>query len=161
MTHPSKIGDPSGNHDETVDAAAALGAAMVPSMFDHPLYSVDWSPGNGYTAGGETRTERGTSHSPARGAEVVASTIVGTRKHTLMLDIDVPATLLPSSTEGHAHLYIDVEMSWRKYRRVVKALAKAGIVEPAYYRASASRRHTALRLPGIGKTRDPVGNPHR
>lgn len=79
-------------------------------------------------------------------AEVVSSEI-GAGRHAPVLDIDVPAFLIPSSTEGHSHLYIDVPMSWRRYKRILRALAKAGVVEPGYVKASIRRKHTAVRVP--------------
>ena len=75
----------------------------------------------------------------------------GEPMHTVMLDLDVEARLLPSSTPGHYHLYIDVPMPWRKYKRLLKTLAHVGIIEPGYYRAAAQRQATFLRLPWIRK----------
>jgi len=75
--------------------------------------------------------------------------------HMPAIDLDVPAHYEPSSTPGHGHLYIDVAMSWRKYRRLLKALVEAGLVEPGYYRASKARRATMLRLPGVTKGSHP------
>ena len=71
--------------------------------------------------------------------------------HTVMLDLDVPARLIPSSTGGHYHLYIDVPMPWGKYKRLLKTLAHVGIIEPGYYKAACSRKATFLRLPWIKK----------
>ena len=86
-------------------------------------------------------------------ASVVSSEIEGTgaRFHTIMLDLDVPATLVPSSTEGHTHLYIDVVVGWRRYRKLLRQLAKAGVIEEGFYKASLSRRGTHLRLPWVKK----------
>lgn len=71
--------------------------------------------------------------------------------HTVMIDIDHPVRLVPSTTAGHWHLYIDVAMPWWRYRRLLKALKTAGIIEPGYYSASVMRGHTALRLPWVRK----------
>lgn len=71
--------------------------------------------------------------------------------HTVMLDIDQPVRLVPSTTPGHWHLYIDVAMPWWRYRKLLKALKNAGIIEPGYYSASVARRCTALRLPWVKK----------
>jgi hypothetical protein len=76
---------------------------------------------------------------------------IGEDMHTVALDIDVPVRVLPSSSYGHYHLLIDVAMPWWKYRRLLKALAKAGIIERGYYRASVRRRATFLRLPWVKK----------
>lgn len=83
--------------------------------------------------------------------------------HTVMLDLDVPVRLVPSSTTGHWHLYIDVAMPWWRYRRLLRALKTAGIIEPGYYSVSVARKHTALRLPWVKKEamepKRPAGDP--
>jgi len=61
------------------------------------------------------------------------------------------AELVPSSTPGHSHLYIDTEMPWKDYRWFLKSLARAGIIEEGFYRASVEREQTMLRKPGIYK----------
>ena len=75
--------------------------------------------------------------------------------HTLALDIDVPAALIPSSTPGHSHLFINTQMSWDQYEAVLDALAVAGILEPGYVGASKARKATAVRLPWVSKPVDP------
>lgn len=72
-------------------------------------------------------------------------------KHTVALDLDVPAVLVPSSTPGHSHLYIDAEMTWEQYQKLLTALAEAGVVEGGYVGASIARGHTSLRMPWIHK----------
>jgi hypothetical protein len=102
----------------------------VPSIYTHPLYAVEWDEEN-YDG---PREPAGSTVAPEPGASVVASTIEGSDSlHTIMLDLDVPATLVPSSTPGHSHLYIDVPL------------------EDGYVSASIERGHTALRLPGVKK----------
>lgn len=77
-------------------------------------------------------------------------------RHKVVLDIDVPAKLVPSSTPGHSHLYIDAEMSWEHYSAILIALGAAGVLEEGYVKASLSRKHTAVRLPWVKKP-DPNG----
>lgn len=89
-------------------------------------------------------------------AEVVTSRIDTpddefTDHHRPFLDIDFPVAVLPSSTEGHHHLYIDKEMSWSQYSKLLKVLAEVGIIEDNYAKASIARGHTAIRLPWIKK----------
>jgi len=72
--------------------------------------------------------------------------------HMPAIDLDMPASLVPSSTEGHSHLFIDVEMSWRKYRGVLRALYRAGVIERGFYKASLARRRTQLRTEIFKKT---------
>jgi hypothetical protein len=71
--------------------------------------------------------------------------------HKVVLDIDLPAKLIPSSTEGHFHLYIDKEISWGAYVTLLQALAGAGILEQGYVNASLERGLTAVRLPWVRK----------
>ncbi|MFE5288116.1 hypothetical protein ACFRAQ_24375 [Nocardia sp. NPDC056611] len=61
------------------------------------------------------------------------------------------AALVPSSTEGHYHLYIDHPMTWDAYRHLLEALVVVGIVQPGYLHASESRGYAALRVPWLHK----------
>lgn len=71
--------------------------------------------------------------------------------HILALDVDHRCHLIPSSTNGHWHLVIDHAMPWHRYRRVLKALTRAGILQPGYYSACVRRRASFLRLPWAKK----------
>lgn len=86
-------------------------------------------------------------------ANTISSELVDAapRMHAVTIDLDHPAKLLHSSTPGHYHLLIDVAMPWRKYRRLLRAMTKAGILEKGYYRAMVRRRATFLRRPGAYK----------
>lgn len=75
-------------------------------------------------------------------------------EHTIAIDLDVPAVLVPSSTPGHSHLYIDSPMSWDAYLAILKALGAAGVIEDGYVAASERRGFTTLRLPWIKKETD-------
>jgi hypothetical protein len=72
-------------------------------------------------------------------------------RHALLLDLDVPAWLIPSSTEGHSHLYVDVSIREDAYFQLLDALANAGVIQRGYADASKRRGGTALRLPWIKK----------
>lgn len=72
-------------------------------------------------------------------------------KHAPCLDIDFPARLVPSSTEGHFHLYLDREISWEKYAGLIRAMAEAGILEKGYVQQSLKRGQSFLRRPGVTK----------
>lgn len=72
-------------------------------------------------------------------------------KHRLLLDLDVPARLIPSSTEGHSHLYVDIEIDADEWADLIEALAKADVIERGYADISLERGHTDLRLPWIKK----------
>lgn len=74
--------------------------------------------------------------------------------HMPTLDIDHPAALDPSSTEGHFHLFIDVPMSWRAYRRLLRALYKGGVIGRNHYWRSLNLGATFVRPPGVRKTEE-------
>lgn len=71
--------------------------------------------------------------------------------HALLLDLDVPAWLVPSSTPGHSHLYVDVAIQQTAYFRLLDALAECGVIQHGYAECSKRRGGTALRLPWIKK----------
>lgn len=74
-----------------------------------------------------------------------------TGRHMIMLDIDAPAALIPSSTPGHYHLYIERYMGWDAYVRILDAMANGNVLERGYVEASKKRGFTALRLPWVRK----------
>lgn len=74
--------------------------------------------------------------------------------HRPMLDLDFPAAVLPSSTEGHCHLYIDKALTWEQYEKLLDVMAEVGLLEEGYVRASKARKCTFLRLPWIRKGRE-------
>lgn len=75
----------------------------------------------------------------------------GKMLHYPAIDIDYEARLLPSSTPGHFHLYLDHVCTWRQYKKVLKAMAKAGLIEMGYYKMNRPRKQTFLRKPGVTK----------
>jgi hypothetical protein len=72
-------------------------------------------------------------------------------KHAVLLDLDVPALLLPSSTAGHSHLYVDIACSWEDYLFFLQAATKIGLIEPGYAAMAEMRGYTSLRLPWVRK----------
>lgn len=88
-----------------------------------------------------------------QGANLVSSLRRDTfiERHAVILDLDVPAYLVPSSTEGHSHLYIDVKCSREDYFNLLHALADCGVIEEGYARASEAKGATFLRLPWVKK----------
>lgn len=67
--------------------------------------------------------------------------------HRPVLDIDFGAALIPSSTPGHFHLYLDKIMDWEAYSALLYVLAECGVIEPGYDRASQERGYSSARLP--------------
>mgnify|MGYP006949394450 CR=1 FL=1 len=79
--------------------------------------------------------------------------------HRPVLDIDMPVKVVPSSTSGHFHLFIDKELSWKRYRKLLKALVAAGIIEWGYLGASEERGFTGVRLPWKKKEQESIETP--
>lgn len=71
--------------------------------------------------------------------------------HALLIDLDVPAWLVPSSTPGHSHLYVDVKIPTPTYYALLDALADARVIQRGYANSSKHRGGTALRLPWVKK----------
>lgn len=71
--------------------------------------------------------------------------------HAPVIDLDFMAHLIPSSTPGNYHLYLDKTMPWKDYRLLLKCLAKVGIIEDGYAKASIKKGGSYVRLPGVKK----------
>lgn len=67
--------------------------------------------------------------------------------HAPVLDIDFPVVVIPSTTPGHFHLYIEKEVCWTDYSMLLDALAECGIIEKGYARASQERGAAYVRVP--------------
>ncbi|HVQ17879.1 MAG TPA: hypothetical protein VMT27_02440 [Actinomycetes bacterium] len=125
---------------------------MVPSEYKHPFFK----------AGTEEEFD-GYSHwtkdvlvpTLAEYAEVVSSRVVANDKntgmHTIMLDIDMPVTLVESTTSGHYHLYIDHLVSWGQYKKLLRSLQVCGLIEDGFYKMSVTHGATYLRPPWVKK----------
>ncbi len=94
----------------------------------------------------------------SKNANLVAScvgdslNIESSTMHAPVLDLDFPATLVPSSTPGHFHLYLDKLLNHEQYMKLLDVLAEVGILEEGYVDASKKRGFTSVRLPGKLKT---------
>lgn len=129
-----------------------LKRGFVPSIFPHIFYRLnkEWVS-DGYS---RWQMEKRQECLPQY-AQVVSSELDERRGyHTVMIDVDLPARLIESSTEGHYHLYIDRPMRWWRYKRLLKALMRAGVIEEGFYKASLSRKATHLRPPWVEKGQD-------
>lgn len=89
-------------------------------------------------------------------AHGILSRIAGTESykgglHRPILDIDFGAALVPSSTKGHFHLYLDKPMPWQDYADLVTVLGRVGILEDGYVKACLDRGYSSVRLPWINK----------
>jgi hypothetical protein len=77
---------------------------------------------------------------------------VGHGRHKPVIDIDLPCTLVESSPGKH-HLYIDAEVEHSVYFAMLDAMARAGVVEEGYAKASLRRGYSAVRHPDKPKRR--------
>lgn len=77
--------------------------------------------------------------------------------HSPILDLDFEARLIPSSTPGHFHLYLDgLTMDWETYAALLVAMGDAGLLGPGYVQHSLDRQMTVLRREGTFKPRKPA-----
>lgn len=89
---------------------------------------------------------------PIEEANLITSIVDGLPgMHKPVIDVDMPVYVVPSSTPGHCHLYIDRPMTWVQYVHLLEVLAEVGVIEPGYLAASLDRGHTAVRLPWVRK----------
>lgn len=77
--------------------------------------------------------------------------------HAPVLDIDFWAELIPSTTPGHFHLYLDKKMSWKKYSQLLEALYEAGIIQRGFYEGCLARKQSMVLLPGKNRDKATVG----
>ena len=75
--------------------------------------------------------------------------------HYPCIDLDLPARLVPSSTEGHFHLYIDRPVMWDAYVKLLDALVNADLVEVGYRDAAVKQGGTTVRMPHVKKGIEP------
>jgi hypothetical protein len=73
--------------------------------------------------------------------------------YLVLIDADYDTWDIPSSTEGHSHLYLNVPgLTKRRYKRLMRALGRAGVVEKGFARSACRNEHgAALRLPWVRK----------
>lgn len=100
-----------------------------------------------YRGGYESKTPVPAS---VENANVVTS-LLPNGNHAPCIDLDFPAYLIPSTTPGHFHLYLEKELSWKEYEKLLKAMSEVGIIEKNYYSMSEKIKQTVLRLPYIKK----------
>lgn len=104
-------------------------------------------------------SHRGTEVADLSEAQVLTSeSLANPFLHKVLLDIDVPAMLIPSTTPGHSHLLIDVQVPWEKYVDMMDAMAEAGVLEVGFVKAARARGFSTLRMPWVKKEEAPKRN---
>lgn len=110
----------------------------------------------GDSSGPDTEGELRTETEDRELAMLVSSAMVGRGfagnvLHRPVLDLDFSAHLVPSSSPGHCHLYIDRPMTWETYSKLLDALAEADLLESGYVGAAKRRQQTTVRVPWLRK----------
>lgn len=96
------------------------------------------------------RADRDREPCDGDGANLVSSHLPDGR-HAPVIDLDVPHSYAPSSTPGHAHLYLDVPMPrWRMWA-LLAGLRASGVIEPGFFWWSLRRGGTFVRPEGVRK----------
>lgn len=76
------------------------------------------------------------------------------RRHLPILDLDAPHRYVPSSTPGHAHLYLDVEISNARWLVLMFGLYASGVIERGFFWWSMRRGQNFARKSGVLKECD-------
>lgn len=71
--------------------------------------------------------------------------------HAPIFDLDYGAYLIPSSTPGNSHLYIEKKITWAQYENILKAFEAAGLIQEGWVRTARRDKRAYLRLPHIRK----------
>lgn len=121
-------------------------------MHTTPMERLRYSLTSHYCTDGYTRTG-GTylEPEPDVAGDLVSSELLGCKFHAPVFDIDVACQLRPSKTEGHFHLYCSVPTTWRRYKRAMKAMAKAGIVDQGWVKLAQKRKFGLVCTPITGR----------
>lgn len=143
--------------DADGDKIANMALAMVerfapepelpPFMVGHELVNVENINEPGYP---EDR-----DHIPTENldeANVISSKVKGTTRHKVIIDLDFDAALLPSSTPGHHHLYLDKELTAPQMEQLIYCLYEVGIIAQGNINQWHRFKALFLRLPWIKKT---------
>jgi len=76
----------------------------------------------------------------------------GTEYHYPLIDLDIDAKLIPSSTLGHHHLLINKLMTKENYDKLLRVLHEVGIIQTGIIELQWEKEgFTAIRLPGEKK----------
>jgi hypothetical protein len=77
------------------------------------------------------------------------------KRKSLIILTSNDLALIPSSTPGHYHLILDVNMPWNNICNMLYLLDSYNIIECGYRKASINKGHTTIRVPWVKKGEDP------
>jgi len=75
--------------------------------------------------------------------------------HKPVLDLDFDCQLIPSSTKGHFHLYINKEVDQIKWEALMMVLRDCGILESGFADGSIRCGQNTVRCPWVNKEQEP------
>jgi hypothetical protein len=153
------------NHLETV---RFLGRTHILIDFDRKTkqqYQANWSVVDPHLANGWRSVSRFDRdlHLPCFDVDLLPTKIVanlpnhitGKLEHTTAADKvreHFPdAEWVPSSTDGHFHVYSDTPLTWGEYESKLGQMTNYCIVEAGYYNSAMARLGTHVRKPGVLK----------
>lgn len=87
---------------------------------------------------------------------IVASVCDDLYTHKPVIDLDFPCRLIPSSTPGHFHLYIDEEMSWEACLQMLEGLLNAGLIQQGWYDGAVAAKRMTVRHPDFPKSKEEI-----
>ncbi len=82
----------------------------------------------------------------------LVSSLLEDGRHAPVIDLDFPIKIVPSSTNGHYHLYLEKPITWKQYRSLLRGFYKSGLIEWTAYIRGIQRGQTFVRKPGIAKS---------
>lgn len=83
----------------------------------------------------------------------------GKKVHYPVLDLDIDAYLIPSSTPGHHHLFINKLLSEEDYDKLLRTLHEVGIIQKGIIELQWEQDGmTCARLPGIKKEKNSLSS---
>lgn len=72
--------------------------------------------------------------------------------HRPIFDFDgIECTLIPSSTPGNFHLYLEKEVEFDKFLKVLEAMVEAGLIQRGFHQLTRLRGAAYARKPGVKK----------
>lgn len=99
----------------------------------------------------DNRVEAEWAHGGAISPNLISS-LTGEGKHRPIIDLDGPHSYRSSSSEGHAHLYLDTPISWWRWAILMWALRLARVLNTGGFWWTIRRGQNFVRIPGETKT---------
>lgn len=98
------------------------------------------------------RAEEDREASDADDWNLVSSHVLGTKLQAPIIDLDFRHRYIPSTHDGHGHLYLDVPVRKWRWLALMIGLYLGGAVEQGYFWWSMRRGANFMRRPGVLKT---------